>query len=402
MFTCYVIKEQSKCERKMTENLLTLHPTVFQSNRSGLLPSIIEINETNSASPDTYIISLVLSCTYTVLLFPLGLMGNILILLVNLDPRQRMSTPDLYFTNLALADLVLVLDSLIEVFNLSEHYYDDAVLCSCMALFLQVNMYSSVFSLTWMSLDRCLALTGLSTRALPENVSVTHSTRLAQRACVTIWAAATLCTLIPFAMAHIHHGWGRGFCFAGVAEVQWLEVTLGFALPFCVMGVCYALIARVLLRSERPQRTKALHMIVVAVTVFFVCWLPENVFISVHLLSGDSASRRRGNHTLWQRYPLTGHVVTLAACANSCLNPLVYSLLGNTFRRKLQVFVAHHVCCLHTCMQTVNTTPPCPCVTCTNVNHSCSHENQDLEEERDLRSGEEGAEGRECVCDRVG
>lgn len=384
-------------EGKMMEDPMAFDPTV-RPNHSSLHWPVIDVNETNSTSPDTYAINLLLSCIYTVLLFPLGLVGNILILLVNFDPRQRMSPPDLYFTNLALADLVLVLDSLIEVFNLSEHYYDDAVLCSCMAIFLQVNMYSSVFSLTWMSLDRCLALTGLSARALPENVSVSHHSRIARRACVTIWAAATLCTLIPFATAHMHHGWGRGFCFAGVAEVQWLEVTLGFALPFCVMGVCYTLIARVLLRSDRPQRTKALRMIVAAVSVFFVCWLPENVFISVHLLSGDTeASRRRGNHTLWQRYPLTGHVVTLAACANSCLNPLVYSLLGNTFRQKLQVFVTHHVRCLHTCGQNVSAAPPCPCVACTNAHHSYSHENK--EEEERLRSGEEG---RECMCDRVG
>src|SRR4029434_1190688 len=32
--------------------------------------------------------------------------------------------------------------------------------CVCLSL-LQVNMYSSVFSLTWMSLDRCMALTHL-------------------------------------------------------------------------------------------------------------------------------------------------------------------------------------------------------------------------------------------------
>ncbi len=30
------------------------------------------------------------------------------------------------------------------------------------------------------------------------------------------------------------------------------------------------------------------------------------------------------------------------------LNPLIYSLLENTFRRKLQVFGAHHVSYLHT------------------------------------------------------
>uniref|UniRef100_A0A673HU84 G-protein coupled estrogen receptor 1 n=1 Tax=Sinocyclocheilus rhinocerous TaxID=307959 RepID=A0A673HU84_9TELE len=229
----------------LTETCIFLffNPLTFQPNSSSLHWSVNNVNETNSTSSDAYVISLLLSCIYTILLFPLGLMGNILILLVNFDSRQRMSTPDPYFTNLALADLVLVLDSLIEVFNLSAHYYDDAVLCSCMAIFLQVNMYSSVFSLTWMSLDRCLVLTGLRTRALPENV-------------------------------------------------QWLEVTLGFALPFCVMGVCYTLIARVLLRSERPQRTKALRMIVAAVSVFFVCWLPENVFISVHLLNGDTDASR--------------------------------------------------------------------------------------------------------------
>uniref|UniRef100_A0A4W4E5X7 G-protein coupled estrogen receptor 1 n=1 Tax=Electrophorus electricus TaxID=8005 RepID=A0A4W4E5X7_ELEEL len=291
---------------------------------------------------DFYVISLLLSCFYMVVLFPLGLVGNVLILLVNSDPRQRASNPDVYFTNLALADLVLVLDSLIEVFNLSAHYYDNALLCTCMALFLQVHMYSSVFFLTWMSLDRCVALTGLSPRAMHADGSA------ARRVCTAIWAAAIACTLLPFAAAHARHGWGRGFCFAGMAEVQWLEVTLGFAVPFCVMGVCYSLIGRVLLRSERPRRAKALRMIVTTVGVFFACWLPENVFISTHLLSGTAEPlRRRRNGTLWQQYPLLGHVVTLAACANSCLNPLVYGLLGQTFRRKLKLFLEHHVHCLH-------------------------------------------------------
>lgn len=94
---------------------------------------------TDQLSPNAFVVSLLLSCLYTTLLFPLGLLGNLLILLVNLDPCSRMTSPDLYFTNLALADLVLVLDSLIEVFNVSAHYYDNALLCTCMALFLQVS-----------------------------------------------------------------------------------------------------------------------------------------------------------------------------------------------------------------------------------------------------------------------
>ncbi|KAL7874840.1 hypothetical protein SRHO_G00058100 [Serrasalmus rhombeus] len=324
----------------------------FTHNNSKHSWSVVSNNHTDT---DFYTFNLLLSCFYTAFLFPLGLVGNILILLVNQDSGQQRSRPDPYFTNLALADLVLVLDSLIEVFNLSAHYYDDAVLCTCMALFLQVNMYSSVFFLTWMSLDRCLALTGLTSHALAAaHGSVSRHSGLT---CAAIWVAAIASTLLPFTTAHARHGWGRGFCFASAPEVQWLEVTLGFAVPFCVIGVCYALIGRVLLRSGRTHRTKALQMIATAVSVFFVCWLPENVFISVHLLCGTTEpSRRRGNSTLWQQYPLTGHVVTLAACANSCLNPLVYGLLGKTFRRKLHLFLKNHLYCHDAPQRTTNVT----------------------------------------------
>ncbi|XP_066540117.1 G-protein coupled estrogen receptor 1-like [Hoplias malabaricus] len=366
-------------------------PLNLDLNISNLSWSEVSCNQTDA---DFYVISLLLSCFYAVFLFPLGLVGNVLILMVNLDPRQRRSSPDLYFTNLALADLVLVLDSMIEVFNLSAHYYDDAVLCTCMALFLQVNMYSSVFSLTWMSLDRCLALTALTSRAL--NTTQSSVDRRSGITCAAIWVAAVACTLLPFTTAHARHGWGRGFCFASAAEVQWLEVTLGFAVPFCVIGVCYALIGQTLLRSRRSRRAKTLRMIAAAVGVFFVCWLPENIFIGFHLLSGTTEpSRRRGNSTLWQQYSLTGHVVTLAACANSCLNPLVYGLMGSTFRQKLQVFFRNHVQCLHTRSQTANRTRlsvadfPRAKFTC----DYCAPHSQEEEQECELRN--EG--DRECV-----
>lgn len=99
-------------------------------------------NASVDADVDTYqyyIISLFLSCLYTVFLFPIGFIGNILILVVTLNHRDKMTIPDLYFVNLAVADLILVADSLIEVFNLNEKYYDIAILCTFMSLFLQVS-----------------------------------------------------------------------------------------------------------------------------------------------------------------------------------------------------------------------------------------------------------------------
>ncbi|XP_059180408.1 G-protein coupled estrogen receptor 1-like [Centropristis striata] len=291
------------------------------------------VSEVASESRQRYHISLVLSSFYIILLFPVGFIGNILIIAVNLNHRGRLTAPDLYFVNLAVADLALVADSLIEVFNLKQGYYDKPGLCTFMNLFQQINMYSSVFFLTWMSFDRFVALTGFMGRSMPR----------ARLSCSLIWVSSSLLTVLPFAIAQRQHAGDLHFCFANVTQIQWLEVTLGFLLPFCILGRCYWRIAQVLRRSHRgqggpqqkPRRQKALRMISAAVLVFFLCWLPENVFVSVHLLRGDT-----DGGTLWQDYPLTGHAVRLAAFSNSCLNPLIYSFVGETFRDKLKL-------CLH-------------------------------------------------------
>nr|XP_046232720.1 G-protein coupled estrogen receptor 1-like isoform X1 [Scatophagus argus] len=279
-----------------------------------------------------YNISLLFSSLYTIILFPVGFIGNILILVVNLDHKGRLSAPDLYFVNLAMADLILVADSLIEVFNLKQGYYEIASLCTFMNLFQQVNMYSSIFFLTWMSFDRFVALTGFMGRSMPR----------ARLSCCLIWTSSSLLTMLPFAIAQSQHAGELHFCFANVTQIQWLEVMLGFLLPFCILGVCYWRIAQVLQQSQRqqggphqrPRRQKALRMISAAVCIFFLCWLPENVFVSVHLLRGDT-----DGGTLWEDYPLTGHVVRLAAFSNSCLNPLIYGFLGETFQDKLRIFL---------------------------------------------------------------
>ncbi|XP_047464686.1 G-protein coupled estrogen receptor 1-like [Mugil cephalus] len=317
--------------RVIPENNFTIHQNDTQA-------IISDFQQASMEDQHRYTTSLFLSSFYIIFLFPVGFIGNILILIVNLDHRGRLSAPDLYFVNLAAADLTLVADSLIEVFNLKEGYYDKAGLCTFMNLFQQVNMYSSVFFLTWMSFDRFVTLTSSIGRNMPH----------ARLTCCLIWASSSLLTLLPFGIAQVQHAGELHFCFANVTQILWLEVTLGFLLPFCILGVCYWKIAQVLRHSQReqgspqrrPRRQKALRMISAAVLVFFLCWLPENVFISVHLIRGDT-----DGGTLWQDYPLTGHAVRLAAFSNSCLNPLIYGFLGENFRVKLKLFLQEKTKC---------------------------------------------------------
>ncbi|XP_028670105.1 G-protein coupled estrogen receptor 1 [Erpetoichthys calabaricus] len=318
-------------------NYIYANGTMLDSNDS----IICNQSEPNSLSKDNdqyYLISLFLSCLYTILLFPIGFIGNILILVVNLNHRDKMTIPDLYFVNLAAADLILVADSLIEVFNLNEKYYDIAILCTFMSLFLQINMYSSIFFLTWMSFDRYVAL------ANSINISPLRTMQQARLSCGLIWMASIIATLLPFTIVQAQHTGEVHFCFANVTEIQWLEVTLGFLAPFSIIGLCYSLIVRILMKAQKhkglwPRRQKALRMIVVVVLVFFICWLPENVFISIQILQRTKESAHPSKDTLMHNYPLAGHIVNLAAFSNSCLNPIIYSFLGETFRDKLRLFI---------------------------------------------------------------
>ncbi|XP_078520319.1 G-protein coupled estrogen receptor 1 [Lissotriton helveticus] len=285
-----------------------------------------------------YVISLILSCLYTILLFPVGIFGNMLILVVNIRFREKMTIPDLYFINLAVADLILVADSIIEVFNLNKKYYDITILCTFMSLFLQINMYSSVFFLTWMSFDRYIALA----KVMKSNVFRTM--QHARLNCGLIWMASISATLVPFTAVQVQHTGDVHFCFADVKEIQWLEITIGFIIPFVIIGLCYSLIVRVLVRAHkhqslRPRRQKALRMIFVVVLVFFICWLPENVFISVGLLQQSDQTTYASNQSFRHHHPLMGHIVNLAAFSNSCLNPIIYSFLGETFRDKLRLYI---------------------------------------------------------------
>lgn len=323
----------------METNSGAFNSTLEVLNLSHTLASWAVANQTGALSAhQQYAIGLFLSCLYTIFLFPIGFVGNLLILVVNISFRERMTIPDLYFINLAAADLVLVADSLIEVLNLDEQYYDIAALCTFMSLFLQVNMYSSIFFLTWMSFDRYLALA----RAM--RCSLFRTKHHARLSCGLIWMASLSATLVPFTAVHLQHTGDVCFCFADVKEIQWLEVTLGFVIPFAIIGLCYSLIVRALVKAHRhrglrPRRQKALRMIFAVVLVFFICWLPENVFISVHLLQPTQTGAAPCQQSFRHAYPLTGHIVNLAAFSNSCLNPLIYSFLGETFRDKLRLYI---------------------------------------------------------------
>ncbi|XP_068761922.1 neuropeptide FF receptor 2-like [Montipora capricornis] len=104
------------------------------------------------------------------------------------------------------------------------------------------------------------------------------------------------------------------------------------ALPICMMGYLYSRIIRHLRNNAlvpgcsqvqiASSRTKVTRMLISVTVIFVVCWIPQ---VTLCLLSP----------VIPGGYGTVSLVATISALLNSCVNPVIYSLHSQQFRRNL-------------------------------------------------------------------
>lgn len=111
------------------------------------------------------------------------------------------------------------------------------------------------------------------------------------------------------------------------------------AIPLGVMAVVYPLTVRALWKnrlrassvSDRAivrQRKKATKMMLVVSVLYAICWLPNLIFYMLSTYKPE-----------WYVYFSDTYVVSVVlVCANSAMNPIVYSLHSSRFRNELKSF----------------------------------------------------------------
>ncbi|XP_036393360.1 C5a anaphylatoxin chemotactic receptor 1 [Megalops cyprinoides] len=270
------------------------------------------------------------------LVFLLGAPGNALVVWVTAFRMPR-SVNSLWFMHLALADLLccLSLPLLMVPLAMDQHWPFGPLACKLLSGALSLTMYCSVLLLVLISLDRWLLV------SRPVFCQNWRQPRRAWWACAAAWALALLFSAPHFAyMQQISRGIEKVECVAlHSPSLAWastvLRTLLGFLLPFLAIVVCHWVVYRRAgqgpgagqKRGGRSQRT--LRVICAVVLSFFLCWLPLHVVDFLFLLlSGEY---------LYQPDLRLAHVLALClAYLNSCLNPLLYVCLGQSFKDSLR------------------------------------------------------------------
>ncbi|TKS86741.1 B2 bradykinin receptor [Collichthys lucidus] len=309
----------------------------WSENSSTPLPS--EPSETPTSAEWEMVHTIVPPYIFTVSL--LGLLVNSFVLMVYFLHKDRLTVAEIYLCNLALADFMLLCGLPFWAMNILNNFewpYGDA-LCKMVNSIITINFYTSSYTLVMISVDRYLALVKtMKARWLRRK-------RYAKVICLILWILGILLstpTIVHRKVMFIDEfqimacilDYNHGSSWKLASQI--LMNVMGFALPFLVIVFSSANIIKSLAQRKESfhhiNDTKAI-VLVYAVTLFFLlCWGPFQVFTFLDSLCDIKAL----DEMLWfHTLDIGAQVSVYLAFLNSTLNPLLYVLSGQSFRRKV-------------------------------------------------------------------
>lgn len=279
-------------------------------------------------------------------IFVIGIVGNSMVVAVIYCYMKLKTVANIFVLNLAVADLTFLLTLPMWATSTAKGYYwpFGGFLCKASAGLSMLNLYTSIFFLMVLSIDRYLAIVH------PVQSRRFRTVVYARVTCVVIWLFAFALSL-PTALTRDVHNISNvnttvcGILYDNIKSLEELLLAstlmkslLGFLIPFVVIITCYCLIGRALLsaqtiqKSSRSRDDEVLRMLAAAVLAFFLCWGPHQVF---HLMQFFTQLTKSSKCALLEIIDSAMPFTICLACFNSCVNPILYSFVGRNFRKNL-------------------------------------------------------------------
>ncbi|XP_078108023.1 opioid receptor, delta 1b [Sander vitreus] len=301
-------------------------------------------NETNKATArntTSLIIAVCITALYS-LICVVGLLGNVLVMYGVVRYTKMKTATNIYIFNLALADALATstLPFQSAKYLMSTWPFGE-VLCKVVIAIDYYNMFTSIFTLTMMSVDRYIAVCH-PVRALDFR---TPAKAKLINVCIWILSSAIGVPVMIMAVTMVKDE-GNTVCELSFPkpESYWDTVMkicvfiFAFVVPVLVITVCYGLMilrlksVRLLSGSKEKDRNlrRITRMVLVIVGAFIICWTPIHIFIIVRTMVHID----RKNLLVVASW----HLCIALGYTNSSLNPVLYAFLDENFKRCFRDF----------------------------------------------------------------
>ncbi|XP_049625819.1 B2 bradykinin receptor [Suncus etruscus] len=334
-----------------------LPTTATPGNMSNLTEQLLDLNLNGTEGPERAClypewlnVFNAMQAPFLWILFTLATLENIFVLSIYILHKSSCTVAEIYLSNLALADLILGLGLPFWAITISHHFdwLFGEVLCRVVNTMLYMNLYSSIYFLMLVSIDRYLAL--VKTMSLGRLRRV----RCAKIYSLVVWTCTLLLSspMLAFRTLREYPNEGHNVtaCIIHYPSCTWtvftnvLLNTVGFLLPLGVISFCTLQILWVLRHNEMQKfqemqtERKATLLVLAVLLLFVVCWLPFQVSTFLDTLVQLKVLTSCQD---WLLVDILTQISSFVAYSNSCLNPLVYVLVGKRFRKKVgEVFWA--------------------------------------------------------------
>ncbi|XP_036454174.1 LOW QUALITY PROTEIN: chemokine-like receptor 1 [Colossoma macropomum] len=261
-----------------------------------------------------------------VIILILGVAGNGLVIWIA-GFKVKKSVNTTWYLSLAVSDFLFCSFLPISVaYTVKNDWVFGLFMCKFTSFILFLNMFSSIFLLVIISVDRCVVL------MFPVWAQKQRTVRKASVVVVLAWVIASAFSSPSAFFRDTERDIfeDRNICFNNYtsaeqhAAVVSCRFVFGFLMPFLIIIFCYIDIIPKLKLNQSARSKKPFKIMTALIATFLICWLPFHTVALMEL-----------NHHKYASILPTGQVIGATfASANSCLNLILYVFIGKDFERK--------------------------------------------------------------------
>ncbi|KAA0716715.1 Chemokine-like receptor 1 [Triplophysa tibetana] len=273
--------------------------------------------------------SCVFSVILNVIIFLLGIIGNgAVIWIAGFKMKKKVNTT--WYLSLAMSDFLFCSTlPLIIVKLVTNNWPFGLFMCKFTSFVMFINMYSSIFILVIISVDRCLTV------RFPVWAQNNRSIAKANVVVALAWVMSALLSIPAAKFRNI-----RNFTLTSTVcyneyeghhpTAVFIRFSFGFLIPFLSICLCYSILICKLRENHRSKSNKPYKIMTLLIVTFFLCWMPFHI---VALMEFGEYKHDKVFHS-------AQYVTATIACANSCLNPFLYSFMAKDLKKKCYYFLS--------------------------------------------------------------
>lgn len=277
------------------------------------------------------------ACVILGLSFFIGAPGNLLVIWTILRHIKQRSHTVVLILHLAAADLLVLVTLPVWIYSLLYVWVFGETFCKGTVYVINACMYSSVFLITLMSVERFVAV------RYPFASAEWKKQKALNKVLLVLWTVAFLFSIPIIPTQTVGKKSGEEHCLyqeytSRTQEVVCvlLETLVGYILPFSILVVCYGCLCSRITQMSFKSKRKTTVLIASIVVVFAICWTPHHIgnVLSLIIVAIEDSYPDTANNLESIRSTMI-FIAGAMVFISSTVNPILYMFAARSFRSSL-------------------------------------------------------------------